>query len=75
MGLESETDSDENSKLQRYLCTVKNIKAYRFQIYTIFEQGSQLSKKYNSGIVRNVSFVSRNTCVGLLYTLQVGIRK
>jgi hypothetical protein len=73
MGLGSEKDNDKNSKLQRYLYAVNNIKAYRFQIYTIFKQKSQLSKKYYS--VRNVSFVSRNTRVGLLYTLKVGIRK
>ena len=68
MGLGSETDSDKNSKLQRYLGAVKNTKACRFQIYVIFKQESQLSKKYNSGIVRNVSSVSRNTCVDLLHT-------
>jgi len=45
MGLGSEPDSDKNSKLQRYLCAVKNIKAYRFQTYTVFKQESQLSKK------------------------------
>jgi len=68
MGLGSERDSDKNSKLQRYLCAVKNIKAYLFQMYTIFKQESQLSKKYNSEILRNVSFVFRSTCVGPLHT-------
>jgi hypothetical protein len=68
MGLGSETDSDKNSKLQRYLCVVKNIKAYGFQIHTIFRQEYQLSKKYNAGFVRNVSFVSYETRVGLLHT-------
>ena len=68
MGLGSETDNDKNSKLQRYLCVVKNIKAYGFQIHTIFRQEYQLLKMYNAGIIRNVSFVSHNTCVGLLHT-------